>query len=75
MFFQTKVVIPRMSGQPVNEEQLQFFINGLENALDQIEEIWLKNKNYVAGDKISIADLLAVTELEQPGIYAKVLLN
>ena len=41
----------------------------VNRTLDQIESIWLaggKNK-YVAGDKISVADIMLCCELEQPG--------
>lgn len=34
-------------------------------ACDSIENHWLKNK-YICGDEISIADILAASELEQP---------
>ena len=34
------------------------------------ERVWLDGgkKNYVVGDKISVADILAVCELEQPSL-------
>lgn len=33
---------------------------------DKINDIWLKDgKKYVAGDNITVADLLAITELDQ----------
>lgn len=41
----------------------------MNKTLDEIEQIWLDNgkKNYIAGgDKISVADIVAVCELEQP---------
>ena len=40
----------------------------MKKTLDQIETIWLANgeKNYLCGDKISVADIVAVCELEQP---------
>lgn len=37
----------------------------IEN-LDKLENIWLKNKPYLCGDEISISDLVAACELEQP---------
>ena len=38
------------------------------SCLDDFERVWLGGgeKNYVAGEKISVADIMAVCELEQP---------
>lgn len=66
MLVWTVVIAPRMTGNPVDQKRASFFRNQLENVLDQIENIWLKDRLYIAGDEITIADLLAVTELEQP---------
>jgi len=68
MVFQVKVIIPRMTGEAVNQKRAAFFENGLEGVLDTMETIWLKDNPYIAGKELSIADLLAVTELEQPGM-------
>ena len=40
----------------------------MNKTLDQIEQIWLANgtKKYLCGDQISVADIVAVCELEQP---------
>ncbi|CAL8101514.1 unnamed protein product [Orchesella dallaii] len=68
MFFQAIIIRPRMTGQPVNEKIVEFHGNQLKNVLDQLENIWLKDQQYIAGKDLTIADLLAVTELEQPGM-------
>jgi len=34
--------------------------------LDQLENVWLKDTPYIAGQNISVADVLAACELEQP---------
>ena len=69
-------LIPRMKGvdpDPVAvEKQLQL----VKKTLDQFETIWLDNgnKKFLCGDKISVADVFAACELEQPAIagYVKV---
>ena len=40
----------------------------MHKTLDAIENIWLDNgqKKYLYGDKISVADIVACCELEQP---------
>jgi len=68
MYFRTKIITPRMTGEPVNEKQVTFFGTQLKSVLDQIETIWLKDRPFIAGKDLTIADLLAVTEMEQPGM-------
>lgn len=66
MVFRTKVINPMM-GKPVNEESLKKFGDQLHGVLEVIENIWLKENPFIAGKELSIADLLATTEMEQPG--------
>jgi len=42
----------------------------MENCLGEIETVWLAGgqKQFLAGDAISIADIMAATELEQPSM-------
>lgn len=69
MYFRTVVLTPRITGEPVNEKRVEMYRKGLNDVLDTIEKVWLKDRDFVAGgSNISIADLLAVTELEQPGM-------
>jgi len=70
MFFQHKFVKPRMFQRPADERSVTKFQGLMENCLHEIEHIWLKDgeKKFIAGDKITIADLLACCELEQPGM-------
>jgi len=68
MVFQHKLLIPLMKGEPPNENRVAFFEKGLKGILGQMENIWLKDNPYIAGNTLTIADLLAVTELEQPGM-------
>lgn len=54
---------------PVNEKAVTRFHDGMVNCLHEIEHIWLNGdkKPFLCGDNITIADLLACCELEQPG--------
>jgi glutathione S-transferase len=58
-----------MLQKPVDEKKVARFQKEMEKCLSEIENIWLDSgkKNFIIGDKISIADLLACCELEQPG--------
>ena len=51
-------------------KKVAFYQKGMEKALEEIETIWLENgkKKYLCGDKISVADIAALCELEQPKI-------
>ncbi|KAK7015115.1 Glutathione S-transferase theta-1 [Halocaridina rubra] len=69
MYFQHKFLRPKMFGTKVNEKQVEQFFNRMETTLEQFETIWLKNnKPFLCGDQISIADVLAACELEQPSM-------
>ena len=59
-----------MTQEPPNEKRVRNFQNGMEKALKDIEKVWLENgqKKYLAGDKISVADIVALCELEQPSM-------
>jgi glutathione S-transferase len=67
MVFQHGLMIPKMNNVPVDEVKLARFKKGLDLCLDEMTTIWLKDTPFIAGNEITIADLLAVTELEQPG--------
>jgi len=41
----------------------------MKGTLELIENLWLKDTPYLTGDKITIADLLGVCELEQPSKF------
>lgn len=61
-----QVLRPVMSGKPADEKLVKFYYNGMQVVLDQLCNVWLKDRNYLCGDKISIADLLGLCELDQP---------
>ena len=59
--------MPKLTGEPVNEKRAERFLQGLEGSLETMENIWLEKNHYIAGDDLTVADLLATCELEQPG--------
>lgn len=66
MFFQIKFLIPMLTGTPADEEKVKKIFKRMITTLDLIENVWLKDKPYLTGDKISIADLFGACEIEQP---------
>jgi len=68
IYFRSKLIDPMLTGEPVNEKKLNNFGVRLKEVLDSIETVWLKDNPFIAGKEMSIADLLASTEMEQPGM-------
>lgn len=66
MVFRTQLIDPRMTNKPINKEKLAEHQVHLDRCLNQIESIFLPNSSFLAGDEISIADLLGICELMQP---------
>ena len=56
---------------PPNEKRVANFQDRMEVCLDTFEEVWLKDFKYLSGDKISVADIFAICELEQPSKWPK----
>lgn len=54
-------------GQTVSQEKVSEAKTHMVNALDSITNVWLKDKPYIVGNEITVADLVAATEIEQLG--------
>jgi len=57
---------PQMAGKPVNEQKVAQLEKQMNITLDLIENIWLKDKQFLCGDDISISDIIGICEIEQP---------
>lgn len=68
LLFIFQFLMPMMLGTKVNEKKVEDFKRRMETVLKQFETIWLKDKPFVAGNQVTIADLLAACELEQPSM-------
>lgn len=70
MYFQSKWLIPIMSGKPPSESKIAMFQGHMEKALDILENVWLESteKTFLTTNEISFADILAACELEQPRV-------
>lgn len=56
-----------MTGKPTKPEKVEAQKKRMAAALDLVEEKWLGLGNkYIAGDKLSIADVFGCCEIEQP---------
>ncbi|NP_001165927.1 glutathione S-transferase T3 isoform X1 [Nasonia vitripennis] len=65
-YFRLKYLLPLITGKPTKADKLLELEGEMIESLDLFENIWLKDKPFLAGDKISIADLLGASEVEQP---------
>ena len=51
--------------KPTEQSRLVQCRSKLERSCDLIDQVWLGESSYIAGEEMSIADLVAATELEQ----------
>ncbi|XP_049830734.1 glutathione S-transferase theta-1-like [Schistocerca gregaria] len=65
LYFTSKFLFPAMKGKQPNPETVARREQIMAATLNEVENIWLNNKPYLAGDEISIADLLGACEIEQ----------
>ncbi|XP_042193068.1 glutathione S-transferase theta-2 isoform X1 [Callorhinchus milii] len=61
-----EVLIPQMTSQPVDDQKVSKALKDLEGTLDMLETMFLKDKPFLCGDDLTLADLLAICELMQP---------
>ncbi|CAM5100606.1 unnamed protein product [Natator depressus] len=59
------VVIPLFTGKPIPLQKLQEALDELNNSLKKFTEKFLQDKPFIVGSEISLADLVAITELMQ----------
>ena len=64
-----QVILPRATGWEVDAGKLSAALGEMEETLTNIEKIFLKDKPYLCGDEISIADLLGVCEVSTFELY------
>lgn len=55
-----------MEKKPVDEKQLEFYKKNFVKVLKDIENGFLKDRPYISGDSISVADVFCACEIEQP---------
>ncbi|XP_037041924.1 glutathione S-transferase theta-1-like [Bradysia coprophila] len=65
LYFISKWLLPVLMRQTVSEGRVAEAKARMEDALDAITNIWLKDQQFIAGNEITVADLVAATEIEQ----------
>lgn len=55
-----------MRGKPPKPEKVAELESRMNDCIDIIENVWLKDKPFLTGNTISVADIFCACELEQP---------
>lgn len=58
-------MIPKALGIDVPQEKLDAALEDLNGSLKLIEEKFIQDRDFIAGDHISLADLVAIVEIMQ----------
>ncbi|GAA6223746.1 glutathione S-transferase theta-1-like [Lates japonicus] len=64
--FLFRTLYPVMMGSEAPKEKIDAALEDLQQSLNLLEENFLRNKPFIIGDKISLADLVAIVEIMQP---------
>lgn len=62
-------IVPLMTGEEPHPKKISQLEKNMAKCLDSIEVLWLSQGKYIAGDHITVADIIAATEIEQPRNY------
>lgn len=54
------------TGEPADLKRVKILEERMIENLNLLENIWLKDKLFLCGDDISVSDLVAACEVEQP---------
>lgn len=60
-----QAILPKRTGQPRNEEKVAELTAILKKSLEVIDTYFLKDKKFIGGEQISIADLEFLGEITQ----------
>ncbi|KAK5870676.1 hypothetical protein PBY51_003602 [Eleginops maclovinus] len=64
--FLLRALFPVIMGSEVPKEKMDAAVQDLNQSLQMLEDKFLQNKPFIVGDKISLADLVAIVEIMQP---------
>lgn len=65
-YFLATFLNPLMQNRPPKPEKVAALETRMNDCLDIIENVWLKNNQFLVGNTITVADIFCACELEQP---------
>ncbi|XP_044746206.1 glutathione S-transferase theta-1 [Coccinella septempunctata] len=68
MYTYEKVFMPMLTGQEPDQKIITRYAKGIKKTMDSIENLWLRENKFICGNKVTVADLFAACEIEQPRI-------
>lgn len=74
-YFVRTWMMPNILGKIVPQAKIIEAKKHVEVTLDLLTNVWLKDSPFIAGDEITVADLVAATEIEQLGELSELELN
>ncbi|XP_041059007.1 glutathione S-transferase theta-4-like [Carcharodon carcharias] len=63
--FMFRSLLPALTGQPIPKDRMDEALEGLRKSIQILEDKFLQDKLYITGEKVSLADLVALVELMQ----------
>ncbi|XP_072355276.1 glutathione S-transferase theta-1-like [Scyliorhinus torazame] len=64
--FMLRGLLPTLTGQPIPKDRMDEALEDLQKSMQTFEDKFLQGKPYIVGEKVSLADLVALVELMQP---------
>ncbi|XP_059511145.1 glutathione S-transferase theta-3-like [Stegostoma tigrinum] len=64
--FMFRSLLPVLTGQPMPKDRMDEAVEDLQTSIQILEDKFLQDRPYIAGQEVSLADLVALVELMQP---------
>uniref|UniRef100_A0A1I8P7V0 glutathione transferase n=1 Tax=Stomoxys calcitrans TaxID=35570 RepID=A0A1I8P7V0_STOCA len=66
LYFRAKWLDPMLTGKKPSEDKLASLKTHMETNLAIVENLWLESTDFLCGNQMTVADIFAACEIEQP---------